>query len=76
MERGGEEGDKCSLHKSNGIKKIIATPKKMKCFSSRLTHLMDKVLQLSLLSPEGDLLLKLAAWWNAGWGKQSINYYT
>lgn len=41
----------------------------------RLTHLMDKVLQLSLLSL-GDLLLKLVAWWSAGWGKQSTNYYT
>lgn len=37
---------------------------------------MDKVLQLSLLSPEGDLLLILVAWLSAGWGKQSINYYT
>lgn len=40
------------------------------------THLMDKVLQLSLLSPEGGLLLILVAWLNAGWGKQSTNYYT
>lgn len=37
---------------------------------------MDTVLQLSLPSLGGDLLLKLAAWWSAGWSKQSTNYYT
>lgn len=37
---------------------------------------MDKGLQLSLLSPEGDLLLKLAVWWRAGWGMRSVNDHT
>lgn len=37
---------------------------------------MDKGLQLSLLSPEGDLLSKLAVWWCAGWGKHSANDHT
>lgn len=81
--RRGEKCNGCDM-----MKKIIATPTKLCSMnvanihkhSSKITelktHLMDKVLQLSLLSPEGDLLLILEAWWSAGWGKQSTNYYT
>lgn len=39
MEKGGEEGDKCSLHKSNGIMKIIATPKKNEMFLIKINSL-------------------------------------
>jgi len=37
---------------------------------------MDTVQQLSLLSPEDDLLLILGAWLSAGWGQQSRQIIT